>query len=87
MEASSLAWLATCALAIVLLHVTEWRLYTAARTERDLLRERLTAVVGDRDQWRTVAERALLVAQMGARITTRAARVATTTSNVLDERT
>jgi hypothetical protein len=61
--------------AIVAVHFTEWRLYTTMRAERDTLRDSLTAMTADRDGWRSVGERALLVAQLGTRVTKRATRL------------
>lgn len=52
-----------------------WPLYASLKKERNMLQERLDAVVRDRDGWRGVAERALLVAQIGKQVSRRATRL------------
>lgn len=53
--------------------VVLWRLYVRACRQRDSWR-------GFADGWRNVAERALLVAQIGRNVTRRAAKVAAVVS-------
>jgi len=83
MDTGVLGWLIAISLVFVVMagaivvHVIEWHLYTTTRAERDALRENLNAMAADRDGWRSVGERALLVAQLGKQVTTRAARVVT----------
>lgn len=67
-------------IAALAVHFTEWRLYTSMRAERDDLRATLVAITADRDGWRSVGERALLVAQLGTRVTQRATRLVSRTS-------
>lgn len=70
------AFVMAMAIGAVAIHLIEWHLYATARNERDQAREDLVAVTNDRDGWRSVAERALLVAQIGKQVTLRATRVA-----------
>jgi hypothetical protein len=46
-------------------HIVQWTLYREVRREVKGLQDRLDSVVSDRDEWRSVAQRALplLVAQ------------------------
>jgi hypothetical protein len=66
------------ALAAVVVHLIEWHLYTNTRGKLIALRESMAAMTKDRDGWRSVAERALVIAQIGRRVTIRATHAATT---------
>lgn len=73
------AWVITAVVIVAaagVVYFVEWRLYMMVRRERDECKQSLAAVVADRDGWRGVAERALLVAQIGKRVTTRATSAA-----------
>lgn len=79
-----IAWLATllviCALAFRFL---VWNLYVGVRNERDALtvrlaelQDRFERVSRGRDEWHSVADRALMMADSGVAVGARAARVA-----------
>jgi hypothetical protein len=68
----------------VIVHLIEWHLYVDARALSERLQRELAAASRERDGWRDVAERALVVAQIGKRVTTHAAIVTRRAANVID---
>lgn len=56
----------------IAVYMIEWHLFTTVRKERDKLANDISVISADRDGWRGVAERALLVAQISKTVATRA---------------
>lgn len=74
----AIATLAVTVLFLAFIVYSQNRGVARLRKARDLLQMRLDAVALDRDGWRDVAQRALLVAQIGRGVNERAARIAET---------
>jgi hypothetical protein len=70
------AVLLTIIFALGISQVVMLLMFLSGRDERDYLKSELVRVVQDRDGWRDVANRALLVAQVGRNTTRRAANLA-----------
>jgi hypothetical protein len=67
----------------ITLHWVEWHLYTTARAERDLALEKLAAATAAIEGWREAANRAILVAELGKRVTAHATVVVQAAAGVV----
>ena len=80
---SGLTWLLLAVIVVLILggaavvHLIEWRLYVGCRNQAVSTEERLRIITAERDSWRTVAERALLIAEIGRNVSRRADKVLT----------
>ena len=72
--------LGLCLVASLVGSFIQWRSYTGLKAERNFLQRRLNLMTRDRDEWRSVAERAILVAQISKGVTQRATDAVTRTA-------